>query len=1058
MNKFRILAAFFAIAVNYCAIAQMKKWYSKDQVISFTTSSAPPTVSTNGPTATAPVQTSNGVYEPGGNLLFYLRHNEIYDASHTLVGNFSNTGDWWTHNETVIVPVPGSDQCNRKFMLIRTFNTNCCSGGVDISYIIVTVTRTANNTNVVSASTETTANGSNSANYFSWDSVALAAWVQGGMLSGPTHLFAVGGTGVGGLRIDRYEVTSAGLTNRTVIYSSTSSNIGPSISEADLSVDGSKLAWADYAVSGNYRYHVIGLDANHNFIAGQEMHFNAGSSQVATFMPRGLEFNGSTSKLYVSAGSDGIFAMDMSTFPTAGSVTAITSSGAYGTSQLERASNTRIYASNSTQLRAIDESSNTMDATNFVTYHSTGSSVTTFYTLPDQIDGLDYDNYFTSTGISYNVPTYSATTSAVWTDGSNPFGNAVSPIRIGTNLNIPNGVTVTIRNMTFEFNSGATLTVAGGGTLILDVSTLQAVPCALMWQGIQVANGGTVIMSNASNSSSNSNIFDALVGIQVQGTSSYLTVNGNSKFEKNELHIKLDNVTPTNVSIIKSKFYHLVSLKDQSRGVLDGPFKKGITSILITNCTGSAVVIGDAALNSSNTNTFKRGQYGIYAYLSNVDAYMNTFDNTILTSIYGNANNATTRTFRVTKNTFNTVTNAIKLENKYSSLITSNTFNNGTQHGIIWANNPLCYLTLGDLTNASLGNTFNNNSWTGLYASNNPGAAINIARNTFNGPNYATGISIQENSLVSSGTSYGTLNIQYNTFTGIETGMLMNNIRGYALTPSPIIPPGSISAIRDNTIGINDLVTPTAAGIKVYNSPGLNIQNNSVTSNDSYDWQNRGISIENSPNTLVYGNTLQAGIGLAAGANMLNSDYYCNQLVNNVIGIQLGYHALRINSSTTHGSAGSARPNTFTGTASWGANIELYCSDPAYNKWYFASVTPTISYNNTSCAPAGNIIAGTLGANPCQGARNADLDNTIVSQSILLYPNPATDKFTITSADDMVITKVIVTDLSGRLIKETSVNSTSLEVIDMDDYKGVFIVQIYLENIEEPIFKKVIIE
>lgn len=1036
------------------AKSQLKYWHQADKKLDF--SGAVPTMTTF--TSNTAAQTANGVYDPNGALLFYVADNNIYDAANALVGTMNSVDDY-THNETIIVPVPGSDICTRKFLVVKSYHAGCCGGEVDISYVMVTCTTNTSNNNVVTAASEVLVNNGIPANWFYSTHVAIAAWIPSGMLSGTSRVFVIGGGGTNGW-VDRYDVTSNGLSNRTTIYTSTSAPGSPS--EADLSPDGMKLAWAEFDGFTSNRFHVIGLDGNQDYVPSSEAHFNAGTQQ-STYSGRGLEFNGASTKLYFSA-LNSVYVADLTSFPTLGTITAISGSSAYANSQLERAWNGRIYVASSTDLRAIDETLNTMDATSFVNYVSTvQNNLCCFRTLPDQLDGLDYTNNFTSLGVIYNFNTYVAPTGVqTWIDGSNPMGGLSSPVRIRNTLTIPTGANVTIQNMTFEFGVNATLIVQNGATLKIDVSTLQAVPCALMWQGIQVQNGGTVIMTNTSNTLSNSNLYDAIIGMDVIGTSSTLTVNGNSRFEKNEMHVKLNNVTPAQVSLIKSNFNHLIALKDQNKGVLDLGSKKGITSISVINCTGSAVVIGDATFNVLNNNTFRRGQYGVHMFGSNVNVFQNTFQNTQTSSVYGDANNIA-RTTTLTKNTFTTVKNAVTLERKYNATLTTNTFTSGSQHGVIWRNNANCYFHAGDITNtnSALGNTFNNNNWTSFYLYDNAGVTtnINLCRNVFNGPSYATGISVSENALTP-GVTYYSFDIINNTFTGIETGMNILNIRGYALTPNVNVPVNTTSAIRNNTVGISNAVNPAATGILVNNSPGLSILENSVTSNNSYDWQNNGIKIENSPNTLVYKNTLQAGIGLRAGLNMLNSDYFCNYLVNNVVGIQLGYHALRINSATIHGSSTFARPNTFTGTAGWGWAIELYCSDPALNKWYFAASTPTINYATPgSCAPLGTIVAGTLGTDPCGGAKNmmAGTDSSLHSFT-KVYPNPGTGIFTVETAAGSFIKSLQVKDLTGRVIKDKQeINLESFQFDISDEENGIYLLTIWINNETLPLVYKVVL-
>lgn len=123
------------------------------------------------------------------------------------------------------------------------------------------------------------------------------------------------------------------------------------------------------------------------------------------------------------------------------------------------------------------------------------------FTLPDQIDGMNYTGYFFNNprccilNSFHHAKEFTATSSAVWTNGQNPFGNSTSPILIEKELVIPAGVTVTISNMTFKFATGAKVIVERGsnglpgGKLILSQTTFtvdDSCDPTAMWNGVQV--------------------------------------------------------------------------------------------------------------------------------------------------------------------------------------------------------------------------------------------------------------------------------------------------------------------------------------------------------------------------------------------------------------------------------------------------------------------------------------------------------------------------------------------------------------------------------------------
>jgi PKD repeat protein len=98
---------------------------------------------------------------------------------------------------------------------------------------------------------------------------------------------------------------------------------------------------------------------------------------------------------------------------------------------------------------------------------------------------------------------------------------------------------------------------------------------------------------------------------------------------------------------------------------------------------------------------------------------------------------------------------------------------------------------------------------------------------------------------------------------------------------------------------------------------------------------------------------------------------------------------------------------------------------------YFAS------QNNGTCeSPTRLAVTATLGA--CLGSTE------FVFNQIKLWPNPATDRLSITNTERM--TKVIVSDMLGRILSTKSVNDTETK-IDMLNYPtGTYLVQVSIDN------------
>lgn len=130
-----------------------------------------------------------------------------------------------------------------------------------------------------------------------------------------------------------------------------------------------------------------------------------------------------------------------------------------------------------------------------------------YYLLPDQIDGMNYNNIFQESVAcclvynEYDKLSYTATVSATWQDnvvssGSNPLivGNG-NVVYIKDELRIQAGNNITIKNMTIRFAPGARLVIeqgvgtGQGGKLVLEGTTLSVddrCGANLMWLGVEV--------------------------------------------------------------------------------------------------------------------------------------------------------------------------------------------------------------------------------------------------------------------------------------------------------------------------------------------------------------------------------------------------------------------------------------------------------------------------------------------------------------------------------------------------------------------------------------------
>jgi len=157
------------------------------------------------------------------------------------------------------------------------------------------------------------------------------------------------------------------------------------------------------------------------------------------------------------------------------------------------------------------------------------------YSLPDQIDGMDYVNLYEINlaccidSRNYQIKKHNAI-SGTW-NGSSPIAPGSSSITIKEELRIPAGVSLTINNMTLEFAPGARLVIENGtsgsqgGKLILNGTTLTVddrCDTNTMWLGVEVWGNTTAAQGSVLNSSqgvfrmyNNSKIEHAEIGVLI---------------------------------------------------------------------------------------------------------------------------------------------------------------------------------------------------------------------------------------------------------------------------------------------------------------------------------------------------------------------------------------------------------------------------------------------------------------------------------------------------------------------------------------------------------------
>ena len=264
---------------------------------------------------------------------------------------------------------------------------------------------------------------------------------------------------------------------------------------------------------------IADLDATGNTISGSEktLYFYRNSGFYEGPFIHGLEFSPDGSKLFIT--HDASFYHDQpfeyydfnsfnNSDPNGNGIYSLNISSStvekvdFQNSQIELATDGKIYLGAQGRLASLSNPNNP-SVNNFTdnvvilpNYQANyGADNTTnimnlnkSYTLPDQIDGMNYENFAPTV---YTETSYTAQGTGVWSPGSsnNPWG-VVGDVFIENELIIPSGKNVTIQNMTFRFGPDAKVIIEQGAKLTIDGTTFtNSRPCnneEQYWQGVRV--------------------------------------------------------------------------------------------------------------------------------------------------------------------------------------------------------------------------------------------------------------------------------------------------------------------------------------------------------------------------------------------------------------------------------------------------------------------------------------------------------------------------------------------------------------------------------------------
>ncbi len=398
MKNYKLtLLMIFAVAGKILAQTQMKCWYFPSHQIDMTIP-LPSIVAIPG--APSHLSTSsNGIYDTQKKLQFNVAGLSILNKSQTTLANIN--GDFMYTPEIAIVPFPDNDGCSQN----KYYIFNSVPGGtthVLLNYSVVDMNASSCLGSPILTST-TIADISEG---------RMGGIAVGKQVNGVRFIYFSGGAfnsfSSAGARIYKASISSSGISVPQLIFHDQSGNLDFETSEMDLSPDGRQLAIASNAnfygmPPNNSRYYIVGLNSSGDWDNLPAKHFNVGVVPDNTGGGRGVEFyrdNTGNTKLLVSAGTNGLYMINPLS-PAVGQYQ-IPNSGNYGSSQIELGSNGYMYAGSSTKVAAIDIVSQS------IPFFNTASDISLpptfidnsldpkFYTLPDQIDGEDYEPFIRS--------------------------------------------------------------------------------------------------------------------------------------------------------------------------------------------------------------------------------------------------------------------------------------------------------------------------------------------------------------------------------------------------------------------------------------------------------------------------------------------------------------------------------------------------------------------------------------------------------------------------------------------------------------------------------------
>jgi hypothetical protein len=411
------IALFALLLAPAQAQIQMKYWYFNGEGVDFTGTS--PVVFSTQASVSGAEGAANGFSVNSQTPYFHIIDETLYDRNGNSIGNIQSLSGLGP--EILVLPVPGS--CTRFYLVYLAYGSLPLSYDGVLHYSELDITLNNGLGDFVT--------GKRDIQVATVGLDGLGSFVVGKETAGgERNLYFAANYAYGG-KVLKCVMDANGISYHSTLYSvnypGTSGRMATA--EVELSHDGTMLAFALLAGPSGEDVILLHLDAN------GDLNTNLGSNGVTIYdMPgsssqsfTGVEFSPNNDRLFVGASGVGIYWIDLSS----SAVTFISNSVDLGDSQIELARHGYMYAAESaSKLVAIDWnqsppvlipnwnitfSGSPVIANTFTAWFNNNPSI---YTLPEQIDGQNYDDFSIT---PYDKLAYTATSSGTWTSASNPF-------------------------------------------------------------------------------------------------------------------------------------------------------------------------------------------------------------------------------------------------------------------------------------------------------------------------------------------------------------------------------------------------------------------------------------------------------------------------------------------------------------------------------------------------------------------------------------------------------------------------------------------------------------